>query len=60
MGGGGGAWSMERNLKYYNKLSINRVPTQVLQSLIKSYICFFICKALQSLIFGVFFIQKVV
>ena len=30
------------------------VPTQVLQSLIKSYICFSICKALQSLIFGVF------
>ena len=36
-----------------------RVPTQVLQSLIKSYICFPVCKALQSLIFGVFFIQKV-
>ena len=31
-----------------------RVPTQVLQSIIKSYICFFICKALQSLIFLVF------
>ena len=32
------------------------VPTQVLQSLItlKSYICVSICKALQSLIFGVF------
>ena len=27
---------------------------QVLQSLIKSYISFSICKALQSLIFGVF------
>ena len=33
---------------------IYRVPTQVLQSLIKSYICLSICKALQSLIFGVF------
>ena len=31
-----------------------RVPTQVLQSLIKSYICFSICKALQSLILGYF------
>ena len=27
-------------------ISINRVPTQVLQSLIKSYIWFSICKAL--------------
>ena len=31
-------------------LYIDRVPTQVLQSLIQSYICFAICKALQSLI----------
>ena len=31
-----------------------RVPTQVSQSLIKSYICFSICKALQSLVFLVF------
>ena len=31
--------------------SYNRVPTQVLQSLIKSYILFSIYKALQSLIF---------
>ena len=35
-----------------------RVPTQVLQSLIKSYICFSICKALQSLIFGVISYQR--
>ena len=35
-----------------------RVPTQVLQSLIKSYICFSICKALQSLIFGVFLSKR--
>ena len=35
-----------------------RVPTQVLQSLIKSYICFSICKALQSLIFGVFLTKR--
>ena len=32
----------------------NRVPTQVLQSLIMSYICFSVCKALQSLISGIF------
>ena len=32
----------------------NRVPTQVLQSLIKSYIRFSVCKALQSLIFWYF------
>ena len=32
----------------------SRVPTQVLQSLIKSYIWFSICKALQSLIFRCF------
>ena len=36
----------------------NRVPTQVLQSLIKSYICFSICKALQSLIFLGYFSSK--
>ena len=35
-----------------------RVPTQVLQSLIKSYIVFFIYKALQSLIFGYFRPQR--
>ena len=39
-------------------LGLHRVPTQVLQSLIKSYICFSICKALQSLIFGVFLSKR--
>ena len=34
--------------------SVSRVPTQVLQSLIRSYIRFSVCKALQSLIFGIF------
>ena len=34
------------------------MPTQVLQSLIKSYICFSICKALQSLIFEVFWSKR--
>ena len=36
----------------------NRVPMQVLQSLIKSYICFPVCKALQSLICGVFLFKR--
>ena len=35
-----------------------RVPAQVLHSLIKSYIGFFIYKALQSLIFFGIFIKK--
>ena len=39
-------------------VTIYRVPTQVLQSLIKSYIYFSICKALQSLIFGVFLYKR--
>ena len=39
---------------YKYNLNFSRVPTQVLQSLLKSYIRFSICKALQSLIFWVF------
>ena len=31
-----------------------RLPLQVLQSIIKSYFCFSVCKALQSLNFGIF------
>ena len=47
------------NLLYFNNNNptcdlLLRVPTQVLQSLIKSYICFSICKALYSLILGYF------
>ena len=38
----------EMGCKYLH-CPLYRVPTQVLQSLIKSYICFFVCKALQSL-----------
>ena len=47
-----------KNKTFLNKVPFQgkpcRVPTQVLQSLIKSYICFSIYKALQSHIFGVF------
>ena len=43
-----------RFLVEYGLYSLDRVPTQVLQSLIKSYICFSIYKALQSLIFWYF------
>ena len=39
-------------------LSFNRVPTQVLQSIIKSCIRFSVCKALQSLIFLVFLSKR--
>ena len=38
----------------YIHIYIYRRPTQVLQSVIKSYICFSIYKALQSLIFWYF------
>ena len=38
--------------------SLYRVPTQVLQSIIKSYIGFSIYKALESLIFGYFRPQR--
>ena len=41
-------------IDYSSLVRSYRVPTQVLQSLRKSYICFSICKALQSLIFWVF------
>ena len=54
-------------IKYDSRLSlykvrtktIHREPTQVLQSLIKFYICFYICKALQCLIFRCFWPKKV-
>ena len=38
----------------FNLTSFDRVPAQVLQSLIKSYIGFSICKAVQCLICGYF------